>query len=92
MALLTLSFQLRPPQMQRDQSNHQSQRSRLRPDLHRQGRRERPLYGREPGVRALRVRAESGRERRCVESIGAEGWVLEECVECAAYEMSASAR
>lgn len=73
--------QLRPPQMLRDQPHHKSQRPRLGANLRRQGRRERPLHGGEPSLRAVRVREGHGRGRRQFESVGAAGRAGEECVE-----------
>ncbi len=73
--------QLRPPQMLRDEPHHQSQRPRLGANLRRQGRRERPVHGGEPSLRAVRVRAGHGRGRRQSEQAGAEGRAGEECVE-----------
>lgn len=55
--------QLRPPQVLCHQPHHQGQRPRLRPDLHRQGRRERPLHRREPDLRSVRLCARARRER-----------------------------
>lgn len=75
--------------MQRDQPHHQSQGPRLGADLGRQGRRERPLHGGEPHVRAVRVRQVERGVGRFAEPLGAAGWVFEECVECAADEIGA---
>jgi len=61
---LTLTPQLRPPQMLRHKPHHQSQRPRLRANLHRQSRRERPVHRREPDIRAMRIRAIAVRGRR----------------------------
>lgn len=67
--------------MLRDEPDHQSQRPRLGANLRRQSGRERAVHGGEPGVRAVRLRAGDGRGRRQSESVGAEGWAGEECVE-----------
>ena len=69
--------QLRPPQMQRNEPHNKSQRPRLRADLRGQSRRERPLLGREPGVRAVRVRPQPRRGRRQLQPAVSEGWVPE---------------
>lgn len=62
--LIILRFQLRPPQVQRHQPDHQGQGPRFRPDFHRQGRRERPRGPRrEPRLRPVRLRPCHGRER-----------------------------
>lgn len=71
--------------MQRDEPHHQSKGPRERADLYRQGGRERPIHGREPSVRAVRIRAQPGRERRLAEPPRAEGRLPEECLERAAY-------
>lgn len=63
LVLTTHSQQLRPPQVQRNESHHPSQGPRVGADLGRQGGRERALHGREPGLRAVWICARDGRER-----------------------------
>jgi len=73
--------QLRPPQMLGDESHHQSQRPCFSSDIRRQGRRERQIHRREPGVRLVWVRPSHGGERRQSQPISTEGWTPEERME-----------
>ena len=68
--------------MQRDEPHHQGEGPRLRPDLDRQGRRERPRRARrEPRLLPLGLRTGDGRERRCAEPAGTTGWPAQERLE-----------
>lgn len=73
--------QLRPAQMLGDEPHHQSQRPRLGANLRRQGRRPRPVHGREPGLRPLRLRARHGRGRRQPQPARAAGRARQERLE-----------
>jgi hypothetical protein len=73
--------QLRAPQVQRNEPHHQSQGPRQRADQRRQGRREWPVHGREPGLCAVWLCALARRVRRLPQPPRPEGRLLEERLE-----------